>query len=77
MANDVFTKIDTFLNDFLTQITDKVQNTLSSDIGTIINVSVVCYIMFFGYMILAGKVQTPFKDYSLEFNKVSVNYSFC
>lgn len=48
MANDVFTKIDTFLDEFLTQITDKVQSTLSSEIGTIINVSVVCYIMFFG-----------------------------
>lgn len=48
MANNVFTKIDTFLDEFLTQITDKVQSTLSSEIGTIINVSVVCYIMFFG-----------------------------
>lgn len=76
MANDVFTKIDTFLNDFLTQITDKVQNTLSSDIGTIINVSVVCYIMFFGYMILAGKVQTPFKDIVWNLTRLALIIAF-
>ncbi|WP_424406050.1 TrbG/VirB9 family P-type conjugative transfer protein [Pasteurella sp. PK-2025] len=54
MGNDVFTKIDTFLNTFLTTIAQKIQTLLSGEIGTLLLVSITLYIVIYGYMVLAG-----------------------
>ena len=62
MANDVFSKVDAFLEKFLTTISSDIQKLLAGDIGTIISVSVTLYIVVYGYMVLAGKIQTPFSD---------------
>lgn len=62
MANNVFSKVDTFLNDFLTSISQNVQTLLANDIGTLLYASISLYVVIYGYMVLTGKVQTPLAD---------------
>ena len=76
MENNVFTKIDTFLNAFLTTIVQKIQTLLSGEIGTLLLVSITLYIVIYGYMVLAGKVQTPLSDLMWNLARFAIIIAF-
>lgn len=76
MANDVFSRVDGFLDKFLTTITTDIQKLLASDIGTVILVSITLYIVIYGYMVLAGKVQTPLSDLIWNLSRLAIIIAF-
>lgn len=76
MANDVFSRADTFLNGFLTTLEKQVQTLLSNEIGTLIVSSIILYIIIYGYMVLAGKIQTPIADLLWNLARLGIIVAF-
>lgn len=58
----VFGNIDQFLDKNLTEVTDIISAAFSSDLMTLATTGILLYIIFYGYMVLAGKVQAPVQD---------------
>lgn len=58
----VFTYIDNAISTVLTEAIKITQTNIANSISTLIGVSITLYVMVFGYLILAGKIQSPFKD---------------
>lgn len=58
----VFTYIDNSISTVLTEAIKITQTNIANSILTLIGVSITLYITFFGYLVLAGKIQSPLKE---------------
>ncbi|MDH2998057.1 hypothetical protein A1D22_09225 [Pasteurellaceae bacterium LFhippo2] len=72
----VFTYIDNAISTVLTEAIKVTQTNLANSITSIISVSIMLYVMFFGYLVLAGKIQSPFKDFVWKIVSLAVIFAF-
>ena len=62
MAVGVFEYIDQFINSHLSAISTQVSEIFSTQLSLLFIGSITLYIVFYGYMILSGKIQAPVED---------------
>lgn len=62
MAVGVFEYIDQFINSHLSAISAQVSEIFSTQLSLLFTGSITLYIVFYGYMIFAGKIQAPVED---------------
>lgn len=58
----VFTYVDNAVSTVLTEAIKVTQTNIANSVTTLITVSITLYVMVYGYMILADKIQSPFKS---------------
>lgn len=58
----IFTYIDNAVSSVLTEAIKVTQTNLANSITSLITISITVYILVYGYMILADKIQSPFKS---------------
>ncbi|HDR1236514.1 TriE protein [Pasteurella multocida] len=58
----IFTYIDTSVSSVLTEAIKVTQTNLANSVTSLITVSITLYVAVYGYMILADKIQSPFKS---------------
>lgn len=59
---NVFSKIESIIQMALNIVLSALQSQWVSGITTVAQVSITLYIVVFGYMVFAGKIQTPLPD---------------
>jgi len=57
-----FSRIDKFIDANMDNITNIISSYFASDLNVLLSSSLALYIVFYGYMVLAGKVQAPIED---------------
>lgn len=62
MAGGVFSNIDKFLDNNINELSQSISTILSGQIGLITTSSITVYVVFYGYMVLAGKIQAPVEE---------------
>lgn len=72
----VFTYIDNAVSSVLTEAVKITQTNLSNSISNILTISVIMYIMVYGYMILADKIQSPFKSIVWKLTSFAIIIAF-
>lgn len=58
----IFTMVNDFIDGQMKTVVELTQTNVANSVSTILSVSVVAYLTFYGYMILADKVQSPIKS---------------
>ena len=76
MANDIFARLEKFTDEQLNTLVTSIQNGISNDIATIMLASITLYVIVYGYMILAGKIQTPLQDLLWNLARFSIIIAF-
>lgn len=72
----IFASIDSFLENNMDAITETVSEVLSSQVSTLFTASITLYVLFYGYMVLAGKIEAPVSDLIWNLAKFALLITF-
>lgn len=62
MSNGIFTLINNFIDGQMHKAVEILQTNVANSVSNLILISVTTYLMFYGYMVLADKIQAPLKS---------------
>lgn len=58
----IFTRIEFFFNENMTQLTKIISDLFANDLMSLMTTGLTIYVVFYGYLVLAGKIQAPIED---------------
>jgi len=72
----IFTKIDVFFNENMNELTKIISDLFANDLMLLMSSGLTMYLIFYGYMVLAGKIQASIEDLIWNLARFSLLITF-
>jgi len=76
MAITVFSDLESRVQSAINTVVDGLQSQYASDLSSVAAAGLSLYILFYGYMVIAGKIQTPIADFTWNLARMSLIMMF-